>query len=174
MTERNLADLEDVLRTTRILVDGIHVVSDPSKLARMIEGKLGQGETVEEATVSSINFYASYSCRKQITPQTAGVAELMRHVERWWNTAPPIDDFSRLTSEEQQQRRDRVTTVVKKLFERGYAGSYEGDWLDVDTSGFDLDPVGYLEQIASAFAVALPPYGTNREIIEFVVVRWRP
>jgi hypothetical protein len=170
MTVRNIAELEDLLRThSAIDVDGRRVGADWHKAARMIAGRLEQGEVLIDAVVETINFY-DHNRRGGVTRQTPGVASLVEVTTRWWAAPAPLP----LSEVEREKRRAEVTASVQEIFESTYAGAYKGSWLDVDTNGFDLDPVAYLQAIADRFDVRLPPYGTNREIIEFVLARWQP
>jgi len=171
MAGRNSADLEDFLRghygkvrfNDRQVIDDIRI----PKIVRMIGGKLEQGERLSEAVISTVNFYSS---QFHVNDTSPGVPELIERVRAWWET-PVAASF---TPEEQAKRRESVTKRVKAIFLKVYGGSFDGDWLDVDTNGFDLDPVGYLETVADEFGVPLPPYGSNREVIEFVLARWKP
>lgn len=163
--KKTLASLESILRKQRVAVGGVYVLDDlhTKPLARMIQGKQRQGERFPEAVLESVSFYA----RRHVPEDADGMQDLLTAAAQWWGAeAGPTP-----SADEVAERRRRVESKIHDLFEARYAGAYEGDWLDVDTNTYDLDPVEYLEAIAAHFGVELPPYGSNRELIDFVVSR---
>ncbi len=72
-------------------------------------------------------------------------------------------------------RRGDLSALVNGNRDRRHdGGAFEGDWLDIDTNNYDLDPVHYLEEVADAFGIQLPPYSDNRKLVEYVLARWVP
>jgi hypothetical protein len=170
MSQRSVALLEQVLYDQRTTIEGfeggclydtIHV----PKIARIVMAKLEQGEKPVEALLGTVNLYRT---RTHATPATSGVDALVKAIEGWWAApAPPL-----VSDEEERRRRETATAVIKEVFERVYAGCYQGSWLDVNLSDYDIGPEMFLEEIADRFGIPFPPVSGVDDVIEYVLARW--
>lgn len=138
----------------------------------MIAARVDDGEPVASAVLATVDFYSERTRARAVTAETQGIADVVAAVEAW--RALPAEGADPNAA----QRRARASSELRAVFRAASGGAYRAladsdAWLEVDTSAFDLDPADYLERVAARFGVATPPYGTNAEILEFVLARWR-
>lgn len=160
---RDVAVLEALLRTyrPRIAVDGVDVIAerDVPAVAVRIDEQLEQ-VAVAESVVRTINFYRVGG---RVDAAHPGVAALIAEVEAWAQQAA--------VGRDPETQRGEVTAAIRRIFEAHYGAAHGDAWIDVDTTDFMLDPAVFLETVADHFGIAMPPYGTNRDVIAFVLAR---
>lgn len=161
---RDVVELEALLRGHRadVTVDDVLVIDDRDvpRIAHAIDGKLEQ-MSVAEAVISSINFY---SAPRRVAADHPGAAALIAEVDAWVQRGAAGRD--------PEAHRPAALAAIRSIFEAIYGTAHGDAWIDVDTTDFMLDPAGYLETVADHFGIAMPPYGTNREVVAYVLARW--